>query len=145
MRLIAILFMAIAACFSCKKETGGNELDGKWKMTQYYDRNTSSFHSKPDTSMDVFLVIDGIKFTAYSGTHTICHGGYFLLDDNISFNTINPIVPNDNWTDMFLRAIEACKPTAALNCIPSKLEKPSPNQIRINTSLWMDIIFTKVR
>ena len=33
-------------------------------MIKYYDRNTNSFYTKPDTSTDVFLVIDGNKYIA---------------------------------------------------------------------------------
>jgi hypothetical protein len=123
-------------------------LDGKWKMSKYYDRNTSSFHTKPDTSKDVFLVIDENNFTALSGVKPMYDGTYSLNGSDISFNTINAyfdIVTNDSWTDMFSWAIQACQLQSVFPCSPSTLEWLTPSQIRINTPLRMDIILTEVR
>ena len=73
-------------------------------MIKYYDRNTNSFHTKSDTSKDVFLVIDGNKFTAISGLKPMYDGTYSLNNDDITFNTVNyyiGILTHDIWTDMF--------------------------------------------
>jgi len=86
MKLTAILFLAMLVGFSCKKENGGGALDGKWKMIKYYDRNTNSFHTKSDTSKDVFLVIDGINYSTYSDLQPMSEGTYFLNEKDISFN-----------------------------------------------------------
>ena len=123
-------------------------LEGKWKMIKYYDRNTSSFNTKPDTSKDVFLVIDGNKFTALSGLKPMYDGNYSLNGDDISLNTINyyiDIVTNDSWTDMFSWAIQACQLQSVYPCKPSTLKHLLSNQIRINTALRMDIVLTKVQ
>ena len=147
MKRSAIIFLAILAFYSCKKESGGG-LNGKWKMTKYYDRNTSSFHTKTDTSQDVFLVIDGNKFTAFSSFKPIFDGDYLLNGDDITFKTVHSyigIVINDSWTDMFMWAIHACSLQSVYPCSPSKLEHLSPNQISINTPLRMDIVLTKVQ
>jgi hypothetical protein len=136
------------ACLSCKKESGSGTLNGKWKMIQYYDRNNSSFNTKPDTSKDVFLVIDGNNFTAFSDFKPMSDGTFLLNGDDITFNNINSyfdILTNDSWTDMFFWAIQACLLQSLYPCAPSTLERPLPNQIRINTRLRMDIILLKVQ
>jgi hypothetical protein len=148
MRLTAILFLAMLTGFSCKKETGSGALDGKWKMIKYYDRNTNSFYTKPDTSRDVFLVIDGNKYIAFSGLKPMGDGTYLLNGNDITFNFGNmyfDIVTNDSWTDMFSWAIHACSLQSVFPCRPSSLETLFPNQIRINTPLRMDIILMKVQ
>ena len=148
MRLTAILVLAVFACLSCKKEKGSGTLDGKWKMSKYYDRNTNSFHSKPDTSNDVFLVIDGNNFTALSGLKPMYDGTYSLNSGDITFTTVNyyiDILTNDSWTDMFSWTIQACSLQSVYPCKPSTLEHLSPSQIRINTPLRMDIVLIKVR
>ena len=148
MRLTTILILAMFTFFSCKKEKGGEALDGKWKMIKYYDRNDNAFHTKPDTSTDVFLVIDGDKYSTLSGLQPMSEGTYFLFEKDISFNpriTFFPVVTNDQWTDMFSWAIVACQLQSAYPCSPSKLEYLSSNQIRINTPLRMDIVLMKVR
>jgi len=148
MRLTAILLLAMLAGLSCKKEKGNGALDGKWKMIKYYDRNTNSFHTKSDTSKDVFLVIDGNKFTAISGLKPMYDGTYSLNSDSITFNTVNyyiAILTHDIWTDMFSWTIQACGLQSVFPCKPSTLEHLPLNQIRINTSLRMDIVLMKVQ
>ena len=148
MRLTAIIFLAVFAGLSCKKETGHGTLDGKWKMIKYYDRNTNSFHSKPDTSTDVFLVLDGNKFTTLSGLKPTYDGTFSLNGDDITFTTVNyyiDILTNDSWTDMFSWTIQACSLQSVFPCKPSTLEHLSSNQIRINTPLRMDIVLMKVQ
>lgn len=148
MRITAILILAMLTFFSCKKEKGGGALDGKWKMTKYYDRNDNAFHTKPDTSQDVFLVIDGNKFTALSGLKPMYDGNYSLNSDDITFNTVNyyiDILTHDRWIDMFSWTIQACSLQSVYPCKPSTLEHLLPDQIRINTPLRMDIVLLRVR
>ena len=147
MRLTAILFLAMLIGLACKKETGNGDLGGKWKMTKYYDRNTNSYYNKPDTSKDVFLVIDGNKFTAISGLKPMYDGTYSLNNDDITFTTVNyyiGILTHDIWTDMFSWTIQACSLQSVFPCKPSTLEHLPLNQIRINTPLRMDIVLMKV-
>ena len=148
MRITAVLFLTMLGFLSCKKETGNSALDGKWKMIQYYDRNNNSFNNKPDTSKDVFLIIDGNKFTALSGLKPMYDGTYSLNSGDISFNTVNyhiDILTSDIWTDMFSWTIQACSLQSVYPCKPSTLEHLLSNQIRINTPLRMDIILMKVQ
>lgn len=146
MRISLLLLFATLAFASCKKDFGAKDLDGKWKMIQYYDRSTSSMNNKPDASMEMYLEINGNNFKASSTSKTHCEGTFTLEGDKILFTTTNTNfdIINDKWADMFLWAIQSCMLQSTYPCKPSTLEWQRSNQIRINTVLKMDIILRKM-
>lgn len=145
-RLLVFSSLLIMLLAGCKKDKGPKDLNGKWKMVQYYDRSTSSTNSKPASSPEMYLEIEGNTFKAYS-TYAQRFEGTFTLDgDKITFTGTNNNfdIINDPWADMFMWAIQSCMLQSAYPCKPSTLEWKRSNEIRINTVLRMDVILKKL-
>jgi hypothetical protein len=140
---IPVLFVFFAAC---KKEQANDGLNGSWRLTEVYDKSTSTTSYPPAgaTSGIVITFFQG-KFHGHTLRNTFNDGTYTVSGNNkITFGNFNSTqVMEDSWGGNFSVVLTACGLQSIHPCVPSDFSIQG-NILKINTPLRYDVILEKL-
>jgi hypothetical protein len=141
---IPVFFILFAAC---KKEQAADVLTGSWRLTEVYDKSTSTTAYKPAgaTSDVVITFSSGQKFSGNTLRNTFTHGNYTISGNNkITFGSYSSTkVTEDSWGGSFSTVLAACLLQSVNPCTPSDFSIQG-NILKINTALRYEVTLEKL-
>jgi hypothetical protein len=121
-------------------------MSGSWKLTEVYDKNTSTASHKPEGS-DLDIVITFLNSSSFAGhtlRNTFSDGTYSQSGSGITFGSFSMTkVGEDEWGSSFLTVLHSCYLQSQMPCAPSSIEIRG-NTMKITTSLRYDITLQRM-
>lgn len=146
MRQLLIVFISLLVLSACKKNNEASDINGSWRLTEVYDKNTATVNHPPiGSNMDVVLTfLDGNKFAGHTLRNTFTNGTYTQNGNDLIFGSFSMTkIAEDQWGGSFLTVLHACSLQSVVPCAPSKIVIQG-NTMEITTPLRYDVLLKKL-
>ena len=145
-RFLFIGFIFILIFSACKKNNTNAEIIGSWRLTEVYDKTSSTINLPPQGSnMDVVLTfLTPNTFAAHTLRNTLADGSYTQSGSEIVFKNFSMTqIAEDQWGQSFLSVLYSCSLQPTSPCMPSQLSVEG-NVMKIVTTTRYDITLRKL-
>jgi hypothetical protein len=144
-RILTILATSLFIVTACHKK-GNDALEGSWKLTEVYDKNTGTTTYPPlNTTEDVVITFTGDNnFHGHTLVNIFSAGTYTIPSETkiVFENYISTLVAEDEWGSSFMTVLNACMLQSVSPCLPSVYDIDG-NTLKIFSPLRYDMVLKK--